>query len=423
MCEDRFRPTRAREIFLLIATLWIFFPPTALCAGLPMANVHCGQQVQGTFTQADQVQEHRIEAESGQTLDIQVAPVGEYLKVWAILVEPNGSTIADSNYQKKVQLQTAQLSAKGLYKVKIYNTSLGPQIEDENRRAWGWGKHETLTGDYVLSVTCVNSDGSWVVEGAKNGLPSLPSGTGSPGPPTAAPPNPLGKYGKQLQEAQATIGGVATTVQTLREIWGAFRPKRQPTQGEPAPVYESPQDLVPRGQQPVYAKPVEAPAPASQDASGVPDPGYQRPESVMGKGKQLAYAQPVETPAAFASKPAAPAQPPPTVDRQAFPLLGLGTVLQGEISASTGAQGCRFEVQAGQGVDLKFERLTGAQGLMITVFAPDQRPVFLTSVLASPKVATTLQLPVAGEYVVEIAAAGPAGDPARFSLQLAAASK
>jgi len=134
----------------------------------------------------------------------------------------------------------------------------------------------------------------------------------------------------------------------------------------------------------------------------------------MGKGQQ---------PAAFAPKPVASAQPSPAVDRQTFPLLGLGTLLQGEISASTGAQGCRFEAQAGQGVDLKFERLTGEQGLMITVYAPDQRPVFLTSVLASPKIVTTLPLPVAGEYVVEIAAAGPVGGTARFSLQLAPASK
>jgi hypothetical protein len=359
-----------------------------------LPNVHCGQQVQGRFNQADQVQEHRIEAEPGQTLDIQVAPVGEYLKVLAIIVEPSGATIADSKYQKKVQLTTGQLSAKGIYLIKIYNTSLGPQIEKENR-GWGWGEHETLTGDYVLSITCINSDGTWVVEGAKNGDPTSPSGTGSPGPPSATPPNPLGKYGKQLQEAQATIGGVATTVQTLRELWGAFRPKRQPAGGEPAPVYEGPQDLVPRGQQPVYAKPVETPA-----------------------APQQTYAPPVEP-----SKPVAPAQTSPAVDRLAFPLLGLGTVLQGEISASIRAQGCRFEAQPGQGVDLKFERLTGAQSLIITVFAPDQRPVFLTSVLASPKVATTLQLPVAGEYVVEVAAAGLAGDPARFSLQLAAASK
>jgi hypothetical protein len=119
-----------------------------------------------------------------------------------------------------------------------------------------------------------------------------------------------------------------------------------------------------------------------------------------------------------------PSQPAAVVDRRTFPLLGLGTLFQGEISPSSGAQGCRFQAKAAQGIDLKFERLTGNQGLMVTVFGPDQQPVFLTSVLASPKMATRLQLPVAGEYAVEVTAAGPAGgSPVRFSLQLAAASK
>lgn len=262
MCEGRFRPTRAREICLLIAALWVLLPQALLCAGLPLPNVRCGQQVQGRFSQASQVHEHRIEAEPGQTLDIQVVPIGEYLKIWVIVVEPSGAKIADSKYQKKVQLQTGQLSAKGLYLIKVYNSELGPRIEDDDLRE-RWRKYETLTGDYVLSITCINSDGTWVVQGAKNGDPSSP--TGSPEPATAAPSGALGKYGKELQEVQATIGAVASTAQALRELWGAFRPKRQGAGGEPGstgatqpPAYESPQDMVPKGQQPVYARPVEA---------------------------------------------------------------------------------------------------------------------------------------------------------------------
>jgi len=201
--------------------------------------------------------------------------------------------------------------------------------------------------------------------------------------------------------AAGPVGGVVGAVGIAKDLWSTFH-KRKGKKGEtqgvdpntdapPSPAGQRPEDLIAQGGQPVYAAPVASLAP--------PNPQPSTPGASL------------------------PIQPATVVDRQTFPFLGLGTLLQGEITASTGAQGCRFQAKAGQKIDLKFERLTGEQGLMITVFAPDQRPVFLTSVLASPKAATTLQLPVAGEYTVEVAAAGPVGGPARFSLQLAAASK
>ncbi len=240
-----------------------------------MANVECGRQVQGHFSERLQFHEYKIAAEPGQTLDIQVSPVGDYLRVRVVVAEPGGDGIADSQYQSKVQLQTGRLSAKGLYSVKVYNTELGPRIEDpgdrENMLTNGRYRESPL-GNYVLSITCINSDGTWVAQGTFGTDASSPSTMGGPGQTQGAQDGTLGKYDRKAQEVQQVIGGVAGTVQALRELWGAIRSNKSGAAGgaQPgtaileAPAYQGPEDVVPKGRQPVYARPVEAPAAQAQ---------------------------------------------------------------------------------------------------------------------------------------------------------------
>lgn len=138
--------------------------------------------------------------------------------------------------------------------------------------------------------------------------------------------------------AGGPVGGVIGAVGIGKDLWSAYRKRRERKQLEaqgvapnadalPSPVDQRPEDLIAQGGQPVYAAPEGSLAPSNT-----------RPP--------IQSALPPNQPAAVA-------------DRRTFPLLELGTVLQGEISASTGTQGCRFEAKAGQGVDLKFERLAG----------------------------------------------------------------
>jgi hypothetical protein len=261
------------------------------------------------------------------------------------------------------------------------------------------GGGDSRVGVYTIEISCVLADGTKVDAGSQAGLVAAavqqvaPVGPQSGG---AATSPDYGKYTDEVQEVQSAARAAQQAVQVISGVVDVAKKLK----------FWGKKD-------------------GGQGAADVPAQVYPGPQAMMAKGQQMAYAQPVEIPAAFAPKPMVQAvQPPPAVDRQTFPLLGLGTLLQGEISASTGAQGCRFQAKAGQGIDLKFERLTGNQGLMVTVFGPDQQPVFMTSVLASPRVSTKLLLQAAGEYAVEVGMAGPAGGgPARFSLQLAAASK
>lgn len=392
MCRMTFKAGRVWMRSLgLVGLLVAFFSPILHAGSSTIETVNCGQILEREFDEAHQIHDYKIMMESGGTLNLRVVPLGDTLAVRAAIYEPVGQQVAETSYRQEIRLTSGKLSGKGTHTIKVRNS--------EDISYSGEGRGDSRVGVYTLEISCVLSDGSKVDAGSSagglNGVPLQAAPGGSQAGVTGTGLEALGKYADDVQKVQAAAGAAQQAVQLVSGVvdlakrlkWG----KKKEAQGSP-----------------------DAPVPA-----------YPRPEDMMAKGQQLAYAQPVETSAVLAPRPMTPpVQTPPAVDRQTFPLLGLGTVLQGEISASTGAQGCRFQGKAGQGIDLKFERLMGDQGLVVTVFGPDRQPVFLTSVLASPKIATKLQLPVAGEYAVEVSAAGQAGgSPARFSLHLAAASK
>jgi len=410
MCERRFGSILSQIPLLMCLLTVAALAPSVHAAESSVATVNCGQFLEREFHQVGQIHDYQVWMEPGETMILRVTPIGGTLSVTTSVYEPASQVAKESGDQNEVRLTT---SARGLHTVRVINARTGD----------GSGR----VGVYTLGISCQRSDGSYVEPGAQGRGPApVPGGEATASALQAASAltdaaaglQTMGNNADDIQKLQklqklekiqnlallatGPVGGVVGAVGIAKDLWSAFR-KRKAMKGEaqvvapntdapPSPVDQRPEDLVAQGGQPVYAAPVESLAPSNPRS---PIPGA-----------------------------IPPSQPAAVVDRRTFPLLGLGTVLQGEISASTGAQGCRFEAKAGQGVDLKFERLTGDQGLVVTVFGPDQQPVFLTSVLASPKIATRLQLPAAGEYAVEVAAAGPAGgSPARFSLQLAAASK
>lgn len=402
MSERHSGSSMLKSVLLSISLLVIAITSSGLHAAESSIEItNCGQFLEREFDEIGQIHDYKVWMEPGETMVLRVVPIGSTLLVKAYVYEPANQVVKESAYQNEVRLTTGKLSARGFHIVRVINTRY---IGDDDGRV----------GVYTLDVSCVRSDGSRVEPGTQGRGPA-PAPVGQP---TASPLQAasnladaaaglqtMGKYADDVQKLQnissavsGTLGGVVGAVEVVKDLWSVFR-KVKGKKGEaqetspvaPPPVYQRAEDLIANGGQPLYAAPVESMASPSllPSASGAVPTG------------QVA-----------------------AVDRQTFPLLGLGALFRGEITASNGAQGCRFKAQAGQGINLTFERLTGEQSLVVTVFGPDQRPVFQTSVLASPQVTTTLHLPVAGEYAVEIAPAGGGGvSPARFSLHLAAASK
>lgn len=370
------------KVFCFISVVLSFFSSDSFAAS-SIETVKCGQILTREFDAAHQIHDYKISAEPGETLKLRVVPLGDTLSVRVAVFEPVGQIVAEKPYQQEVRLTAGKLSGRGIHTIRIRNSQYNGDGGDSR------------IGIYTLEISCILSDGTKVEAGAQDGgsisTPTLQTTPVSGGAGTGL--EGLGKYADDVQKVQAATGAAQQAVEVLSDVvtlarglkfWG----KKKTAQGAadaPPPVYQRPEDVVKRGQQPVYAQPVEEPA------------------------------APAPRPAASSGKPSS------VVNRRTFPLLGLGTILQGEITASGGTQGCRFQAQAGQGIDLTFERLLGNQGLTVTVFAPDQQAVFQASVLASPRIATTLQLPFAGEYAVEIATAGASSARlAQFRLHLAA---
>ncbi len=355
----------------LICLLAAAFPLTVHASSIE--SVTCGQILEREFDAAHQVHDYKIMMEPGGTLNLRVVPIGGTLAVRAVVYEPaSPQPIAESDYVHEIRLPTPKLSGRGIHTIRVTNSQ------------YRSGGGDSRVGVYTLEISCVLSDGSKVEAGSQGGgLAGTPLQAGPDGSQGGAAGSGLGKYADDFQKVQAATAAAQQTVQVLSDVAklakGLWRRKKPAQEAAPAPAYPRPEDVMARGQQ---AQPVEAPtAPA------------------------------VKSPSASA--------------RRMFPPLPLGTVLQGEISASSGAQGCRFHAKAGQKIDLAFERLTGNLGLVVSVFAPDQQLVFQTSVLASPRVSTTLQVPAAGEYTVEIASMGSASGSgtAPFSLRIAAAAR
>lgn len=401
------------QVPLLICLLTVaVLVPSVHAEESSIGTVNCGQFLEREFHQVGQSHDYQVWMEAGETMILWVAPIGGPLSVRTSVYTPANQLVKEGGDQNEVRLTT---SASGIHTVRVIN-------------AGSTGGGEGRGGVYTLGISCQRGDGSYVEPGAPGRGPvPVPGGQAAASALQAASAltdaaaglETMDKYADDVQKLQkfqkleklgnlalvaaGPVGGVIGAVGIAKDLWSAFRKykgKKDEAQG------------------------------VAPSADALPSPVYQRPEDLVAQGGQPVYAAPEGSLAPSAPRPPIPSAFPPNqpagavVNRRTFPSLSLGTVLQGEISASTGAQGCRFQAKAGQGVDLKLERLTGDQGLMVTVYGPDQQPVFMTSVLASPKLATTLQLPAAGEYAVEVAATGAAGSsPARFSLQLAAASK
>lgn len=365
---------RRVHLQLLVLVIAAMFSPIVHAAS-SVETVRCGQLLTREFDEARQIHDYHISMDPGSIINLRVIPMGVTLGVRVSIYEPANEEIMDSDYQREVRLTTGKLSGRGVHTIRISNSQ------------YRSGGGESRIGVYTAEVSCVLSDGTKVAAGSHDNAPS--AGASQAAPAYTTTNEELGEFADDVREVEATTraaeqaaNAVIKVVDIAKGIGSIFRAKKPAQDSKPAPpAYPKPE--APKGQQPVYAQPIEAVAPA------------------VSTGKNS-----------------------PSIVRASFPLLGLGTILQNEITASTGAQGYRFKAQAGQKIDVAVERLLGNQGLVVTVFAPDQQPVFQASVLANPRIATTLQVPVAGEYAVEISAFGSSGvKTTPFKLHLASASK
>ena len=114
---------------LVFLTLFLFNPSTVYSQKPTITlNSECGKVIQAEFTVKSERQDIKIFAEVGDVLDINIIPVGDYLKVWAELSDPaDGEIIKEKpgmfgTNKKSLVLKTGILSSKGTYTLSLYNT-------------------------------------------------------------------------------------------------------------------------------------------------------------------------------------------------------------------------------------------------------------------------------------------------------------
>lgn len=113
-------------------------------------NAECGKAIEGEFTVQGESQDVKIRLGAGDVLEINVVPVGKYLKVRAEIFDPAMAVILPYEQgmfrsdKKSLVVKTDVLSASGLYTVRLSN----------------WYSSDTSNvGSYTIFVTCHKKGG------------------------------------------------------------------------------------------------------------------------------------------------------------------------------------------------------------------------------------------------------------------------
>lgn len=138
----------------LISFLFALAPITWLVGQKPTIAVttECGKVVESEFTNNNEAQDVKLRLAAGDILDVNIIPIGNYLKVCAKVIDPGGTIIMDIKEntmyrtdKKSLIVKSEILSASGIYTIRISNYHPGN----------GFGK----VGLYTVSVRCIKRDG------------------------------------------------------------------------------------------------------------------------------------------------------------------------------------------------------------------------------------------------------------------------
>lgn len=140
-----------KAYFFSAFTSMIIFSSNCLYAQTTkVMTTECGKAIEGEFTAKHEAQDIKIRMGAGDMLEVNVVPVGKYLKVRIEIYDPSGSQIYKDdvgmfrNEKKNLVIKTDVLSASGFYTTRIYDHYFG---------------YETNVGSYTLYATCYKKNG------------------------------------------------------------------------------------------------------------------------------------------------------------------------------------------------------------------------------------------------------------------------
>lgn len=120
-----------KNSILFFLSLSLFAMPNIwLVAQTPTVKLttECGKIVESEFTNSNETQDIQIRLNAGDMIDINIVPVGNYLKMSAHVLDPGGSVIIKEdectmfyNQSKSLIVKSEILSASGLYTIRVFN--------------------------------------------------------------------------------------------------------------------------------------------------------------------------------------------------------------------------------------------------------------------------------------------------------------
>ncbi len=375
-------------LLLLAGTL-----PGALHAASE-TKVRCGEILEGEFVTARESHDYLLVMQPGQVIKIKAIPTGEYLHMGAIVLDPVGNKISESNFAHHLSFSTGKLSARGQYRIMLRN--------HQNRH------NDGKVGVFTISIGCILEDGSEVEPGAAGAVPAATGqSTGSVGQALdgLAQTSKLSKHAETVAEVEqyANLAERLVNVGKGLGLGKLFRRKHK----SPAPAQQAP-----------------PPGPAAIPIDDTPPPGaahFQQPPPAA----PPAAPRPARRAVALEATPAPAAGfGPADLAGIIFPRMGLGMPLRGTVTPEgREIAGCRFVAEAGERIDLAFERLSGNLRLGLILVDPYDGLAFELQLVADRQLSRIVELPARGEYTLGIAALDPypaAAAPTRFSVRMAA---
>ncbi|MCB0212429.1 MAG: hypothetical protein KDJ52_24010 [Anaerolineae bacterium] len=157
------------SVFAIVAYIsWSFFPYNVVHS---QEILQCGQPISGEFVKSAEAKFYQIQMSALDSFEVLVDPAGDQLGVSLVLFDPTDRRFkAEPNVSKSPTISSGELSATGLYKIQVSNSSLQT-----------WSRYQpspnqsTGPGFYTLVVKCTLSNGDVIEPGATDGQTPLPN--------------------------------------------------------------------------------------------------------------------------------------------------------------------------------------------------------------------------------------------------------
>jgi hypothetical protein len=130
----------------------------------------CGGSIESEFTQPAELHEYTVSMNAGDTLQISIVPIGNYLETAIAIAEPAGDIITSDFERKKTPMvETEILSARGDYKIYVFNYRVYGNAAkgqpDVQLQPFG-NTYAGRAGTYTILITCVLRDGTEIQGGS-----------------------------------------------------------------------------------------------------------------------------------------------------------------------------------------------------------------------------------------------------------------